>query len=157
MCTDGLRAFTGLAPATCNASPSLTYSPGVADGAVWELLTSMFTHVAVLHVGFNMLALYFLGPQLEMVLGRARFLAVYLLSGLAGGVMVLWLAGPYTSVIGASGSIFGLLGALVVVFVRRRLPLNGLMFWIGLNAVFTLIGPNISWQAHLGGFLGVRP
>src|SRR4051812_22963218 len=67
-------------------------APGVADGAYYQLLTSMFTHVQLWHVGFNMLALFILGPQLELVLGRARFLALYLLAGLVGSTTVYWLA-----------------------------------------------------------------
>ena len=71
-----------------NGSPELIR--GVADGAPWQLLTSMFTHVEIWHIGFNMLALWTLGPQLELAIGRARFLALYLLSGLAGSATVLW-------------------------------------------------------------------
>ena len=67
---------------------------GVADGAWWQLVTSQFTHVAAVHIGLNMLALYFLGPMLENVLGRWRFLALYLVSGLAGSAAVMLFAEP---------------------------------------------------------------
>jgi membrane associated rhomboid family serine protease len=126
---------------------------GVADGAYWQLLTSAFTHTQLLHIGFNMLALWVLGPQLEGVLGRARFLAVYLVSALAGSTLVYWLAFPYGQTIGASGAVFGLMGALLVVVLKMHGPVNQILFWIGLNFVFTVIGRSfISWQGHVGGF-----
>ena len=68
---------------------------GVGDGAYWQLVTSMFTHVEVWHIGFNMLALWVLGPQLELAIGRARFLALYFLSGLAGSALVYWARPEY--------------------------------------------------------------
>ena len=71
--------------------------PGVADGAYWELLTSAFMHIQLWHIGANMLSLYLFGPQVEMVLGRVRFLVVYLVSGLTGSAVVFWLADPTAS------------------------------------------------------------
>ncbi len=128
---------------------------GVADGAFWQPLTAMFTHVDLWHIGFNMLALWFLGPQLEVTLGRVRFLAVYLLSGLAGSALVYWLAGVHSSTAGASGAVFGLMGALLVVAVKVRADPRQILIWVGLNFVITVIGRGfISWQGHLGGFLG---
>jgi membrane associated rhomboid family serine protease len=131
-----------------------TWVPGVADGAYWQLLTSAFTHLEVWHIGFNMLALWVLGPQLEMAVGRVRFLALYLLSALAGSTMVYWLAPTAGSTIGASGAVFGLMGALLVVAVKVRGDVRGILTWVGINAVITFVFPNISWQGHLGGFLG---
>ena len=131
-----------------------TFLPGVSDGAWWQLLTSAFTHVEVLHIAFNMLALWILGPQLELMLGRVRFLAVYLLSALAGSALVYWASPEYQSTLGASGAIFGLMGALLVVALRARGNVQGILFWIGINFVFTLAVANVSWQGHLGGFLG---
>lgn len=128
--------------------------PGVSDGAVWQLLTSAFTHVEVWHIGFNMLALWFLGPMLESVLGRARFLAVYLVSALAGSAAVMLLASPGSQTLGASGAIFGLLGALIVVGLKVRANIQQLWFWLGLNLLFTFTAGGISWQGHLGGLLG---
>jgi membrane associated rhomboid family serine protease len=128
---------------------------GVATGSWWQLATSVFSHVQVWHIAFNMMALYFLGPQLEMVLGRARFLAVYLLSGLAGSTAVMWLADQHTQTLGASGAIFGLMGALVVVGMKIRANVQQLVFWIGLNVVITITGSAyISWQGHFGGLAG---
>lgn len=128
---------------------------GVADGAWWQLGSSMFTHVALLHIGFNMLALWVLGPQLEAVVGRARFLTIYLLSGLIGSAFVYWLSPPFTPTVGASGAIFGIMGALLVVAVKMRLDYRQILFWIGLNAIITIVGRGlISWQGHLGGLIG---
>lgn len=134
---------------------SLVRVVGVADGAGWQLLTSMFSHVLTMHIGFNMLALWVLGPQLELALGRARFLALYFLSGFAGSAMVMWLSAPYSSTLGASGAIFGLMGGLLVLAIKVRGDVRTLLVWIGLNAVITVFfGAAISWQGHLGGFVG---
>lgn len=127
--------------------------PGVSDGAWWQLATSMFTHVELLHIGFNMVALWVLGPQLEMIFGRARYLAVYFLSGFAGSALVYLLADAQTPTLGASGAIFGLMGALLVVTLKVHGNVGQIGMWIGINFVFTLVGSNISWQGHLGGFV----
>jgi membrane associated rhomboid family serine protease len=128
---------------------------GVSGGAYWQVATSAFSHVEVWHIGFNMLALYFLGPQLEMVLGRARFLAVYLLSALAASTAVMWLSHQHGQTLGASGAIFGLMGALLVVALKIGANVQQLLFWIGLNVVFTLTASSfISWQGHFGGLVG---
>jgi membrane associated rhomboid family serine protease len=127
---------------------------GVADGAWWQLVTSMFTHVEVLHIGFNMLALYFLGPMLENVLGRARFLAVYLVSGFAGSAAVMLFSNPHGQTLGASGAIFGLMGALAVVALKVRGQVQSVLTWIALNLVLTFTVSGISWQGHIGGLVG---
>lgn len=139
----------------CDSVGGDLWKPGVADGAPWQLLTSMFTHVEVWHIGFNMLALWFLGPQLEMVIGRARFLALYFFSGLAGSAMVYWLSDPLTSTAGASGAIFGLMGALLVVAFKVGGNYQQILGWIGINFLITVMFRGfISWQGHLGGFIG---
>jgi membrane associated rhomboid family serine protease len=128
---------------------------GVADGAPWQLLTSMFTHIEIWHIGFNMLALWTLGPQLELAIGRARFVALYFLSGLAGSATVLWFSAPNSQTLGASGAIFGLMGALLVVAIKVHGDVRGIATWIGINFVVTLLLVRlISWQGHLGGFVG---
>jgi membrane associated rhomboid family serine protease len=102
-----------------------------------------------------MLALWFLGPHLESALGRARFLTLYLLSGLAGSALVYWLADVNGFTLGASGAIFGLMGGLLVVALKVRGDVSQLLMWIGLNFVITVLGRGfISWQGHLGGFVG---
>ncbi len=128
---------------------------GVATGAWWQPLTSMFTHQALLHIGLNMFVLWILGPQLEAALGRARFLLLYFLSGLAGAAAVLYLTAPYVPTIGASGAIFGLLGGLLVVAIKARADYSQILFWIGINVALTIFGgARISWQGHLGGLVG---
>jgi membrane associated rhomboid family serine protease len=128
---------------------------GVATGAPYELLTSVFTHVEVWHIGFNMLALWILGPQLELLLGWVRFLGLYLLSGLVGSAVVYWLSDPAAPTLGASGAIFGLMGALLVLAFKVRTDVNQLLMWIGINFAITFFGRGfISWQGHVGGFLG---
>lgn len=131
-----------------------TWLPGVADGAWWQLVTSGFTQVALLHIAFNMFALYILGPQLELVIGRTRFLALYLLSLLAGSALVYWAAPEQQATVGASGAIFGLMGALLVVALKLRAQVQGILVWIGINFFLTISVSGISWQGHLGGFVG---
>lgn len=156
---DGVCALPGgrgaaVDSATCSAAGG-SYQAGVADGAVWQLLTSVFAHVELLHLGFNMLALYFLGPMLEAALGRVRFLAVYLFSGLAGSALVMLLSEPYAQTLGASGAIFGLMGALLVVGFKVGANLQSIGLWLLLNLAFTFTaGAAISWQGHIGGLVG---
>ena len=128
--------------------------PGFADGAYWQVLTSGFTHVAITHILFNMLALWVIGPQLELALGRARFLALYLLSLLAGSAVVLWAAPEYQPTLGASGAIYGLFAALLVVARKVGADMRSLWALIAINVFITFAVPNISWQGHLGGFVG---
>jgi membrane associated rhomboid family serine protease len=139
--------------AQCSVAPDGSWV-GTAAGDWWQPLTSMFTHVEVLHIGFNMLALWILGPQLEMVLGRLRFTALYLLSGLVGSAAVYWLSPDDTPTLGASGAIFGLMAALLVVAHKQRADVSQLMIWIGINAALTFFASGISWQGHVGGFVG---
>jgi membrane associated rhomboid family serine protease len=128
---------------------------GVATGAWWQPVTSVFTHLEIWHIGFNMLALYVLGPQLEAVMGRLRFLAIYLLAGLSGSAMVYWFSDVNIPTIGASGALFGLMAALLVVAFKVHGQVQQIMVWIGINFVLTVVFRSfISWQGHLGGFLG---
>jgi membrane associated rhomboid family serine protease len=151
--TDG-GYYPGATHGMCSLIANAHWVPGVADGAYWQLLTSVFTQVTVTHIFFNVLNLFILGPQLEAALGRARFLAVYLISGLAGSALV-YAAGPeHGSTIGASGAVFGLMGAFLVLALRARLNVPGLLIWIAISFVYSFVMPGISWQAHLGGFIG---
>ena len=127
----------------------------VASGEWWRLASSGFLHLSVIHVGLNMLSLYFLGVGLERMLGRWRFLAVYLLSMLGGAVAVMLLTDPGSSAAGASGAIFGLMGGLVVVFRRFRYDMRQLVFVLAINLYLSFQLSGISWQDHLGGlFVG---
>ena len=135
---------------------------GVAHGEYWRLLTSGFIHGSgtpgsgvVIHLLFNMFALYVLGGLLEPTLGRLRFAVIYLVSILSGAFGALLLTpGGFTA--GASGGVFGLMAAAVIVMRSRGISLmeSGLGLWIGLNLFITFTIPNISIGGHIGGLLG---
>lgn len=131
-----------------------TWVPGVVDGAYWQLITSTFLHVQIWHIAANMLALYVLGPQIEAALGRVRFLALYLASGLTGSATVYWLSAEYGTTLGASGAIYGLFAALGVIVYKVGGDLRSIGGLLLINLVITFAVPNISWQGHLGGFVG---
>jgi membrane associated rhomboid family serine protease len=131
-----------------------TFLPNVVDGAYWQLVTSQFLHVQVWHIAGNMLALWVLGPQLEAALGRTRFLALYLLSGLAGSTAVLWLSPEFQLTLGASGATYGLFAAFAVIVHKVGGDLRSIGMLLAINVFITFAVPNISWQAHLGGLLG---
>lgn len=152
--TDGTGGWFPRVPQERCTAAGMQWLPGVASGAWWQLLTSAFTHVSPAHLGANMLTLWFLGPSLETVLGRARYLALYLVSALAGSTVVMWLAAPRGLTVGASGAIFGLMGALLLVAWKRGGDVRTVLTWVGINAFVTVVGGSmISWQGHLGGFL----
>ena len=132
----------------------------VAEGQVWRLVSSVFLHSGFLHLALNMLSLYFLGSFVENTFGRGRFLALYALSGLSGGIAYLYFGGFDIPAVGASGAIFGLLGGILGYALRRGtftwqnpvirqlLILLAINLWIGLSI------PNVSNTAHLGGLAG---
>lgn len=118
----------------------------------WRLLTVLFVHGGLVHVGLNMLALWMLGQILEPMLGRSRFLALYLISGLGGSVAAACLA-PLTPVVGASGAIFGLMAALLIIGRHIGANVTGILVVLGINFFFGAFVGGISWQAHLGGVI----
>jgi membrane associated rhomboid family serine protease len=128
-------------------------APGVAGGEWWRLLTSGFIHYGFIHLAMNMYALYLLGGSLERVMGRARFLLVYVVSLVAGSAGALLLT-PCARTAGASGAIFGLFGAALVLQRQRVIMAQGLMGILIINLVFTLAVPGISIGGHLGGLAG---
>lgn len=139
---------------------------GVVNGEYYRLITSMFLHSGLLHLALNMLALWVVGGVLEPLLGRARFLALYLVSGLGGSVAVYLTAGlgvylfnqeqPLfgtltTPTVGASGAVFGLFGAFYVVLRRLRRSTSAITLILAINIVLTFTIPGISVAGHLGG------
>lgn len=121
----------------------------------WRMLTTVFAHGSPLHLLLNMYTLWIFGQLLEGLLGRSRYLALFLLSGFAGSVGVLWLADPRIPVVGASGAIFGLMGAFLVIQRRLGGDATQLLVLLGINLVIGFVpGFGISWQAHLGGLVG---
>ncbi|WP_083974957.1 rhomboid family intramembrane serine protease [Kitasatospora mediocidica] len=131
------------------------YRYGVAAGPDqwYRLLTATFLHVQPWHIASNMLALWWMGPTVERVLGRVRYLALYLVSGLAGSALVYLVAGDAVASLGASGAIFGLFGATVVLYRAARQPLGPVVALIVFNLVITFSVPGIDWRAHVGGLV----
>lgn len=150
--------------------PSLTgdiaFVPFLGDSEPWRFLTAAFAHGNVTHILFNMLALWMVGAQyLERLLGPARYAAVYLVSALGGSVCYLLMSFPprtaqdvpgslwLQGAVGASGAVFGLFGALLVLNRHLGRSSAGMYVTIGLNAVIGFVVPNVAWQAHLGGLI----
>lgn len=119
----------------------------------WRLFTVLLVHSGFWHIGLNMLAVFMIGRSLEPMIGRSRFLALYLLSGLGGSVGVALIAFG-TPVIGASGAVFGLLGALLVIGRHLGANIRGIAIILGINLVIGFLpGFQVAWQAHIGGLL----
>jgi membrane associated rhomboid family serine protease len=130
------------------------FGPLVGDGEWWRLLTATFLHYGLLHLGMNMLVLWFIGPALEHYLGHWRYLLLYVVSGLAGSAgALLW--SPNVLSVGASGAIWGLMGAALVLELRRIYVFGGqAMGLVVLNLLLTFLIPGVSIGGHLGGFVG---
>ncbi|TSB25555.1 rhomboid family intramembrane serine protease [Streptomyces benahoarensis] len=126
---------------------------GVAEGQWYRLFTAVFLHQEIPHIAFNMLSLWWLGPPLEAALGRLRYTVLYLLAGLGGSALSYLLAAQNQPSLGASGAIFGLLGATAVLLRRLNYDMKPVLILLGLNLVFTFLWPNIAWQAHVGGLV----
>jgi membrane associated rhomboid family serine protease len=131
------------------------FGPSIADGEYWRLVTSGFLHAGFLHIAFNMYLLWYLGRLLEPALGHVRFAAIYFTSLLAGSFGALLLA-PNTVTIGASGAVFGLMGAAVVEFRRRGIGFleSGIGILILFNLGLSFIVPGIAIGGHIGGLIG---
>ncbi len=132
----------------------------VAEGQAWRLVTSAFLHSGFVHLALNMLSLYFLGSFAEVTFGRSRFLALYLISGIAGGLAYLYFGSFNAPAVGASGAIFGLLGGVFGFAIRRgtfstRDPMiSQLLLLTALNLFLGATIPGVSNTAHIGGLLG---
>jgi membrane associated rhomboid family serine protease len=124
----------------------------VVDGEWWRLITGGFLHYGLVHVAVNMLALWLLGRDVELMLGWPRFAAVYLLSLLGGSTAVFAFGDTNTALAGASGAVWGVIGAMLVIVVRLKLNPQPVLALIAIN-VFISFLPGISLLAHLGGFV----
>ncbi|NLE70544.1 MAG: rhomboid family intramembrane serine protease [Actinomycetales bacterium] len=141
----------------------LWFWPAGGEVEPYRFLSAALAHATggsfgLTHILFNMVALWMIGPALERVLGRWRFLALYVLAVAGGNVMVLLLAEPFTrewvtAHLGASGGIFGLFGALVVIQRRFGGDMSGVLVILGLNLVLGFVVPGISWEGHVGGLI----
>ena len=140
----------------CSARRSRAHNPfGTGTHEYWRLVTGGFLHDGLLHIFINMVSLWFVGSALEPAIGRVNFLAVYFVSLLAGSFGALWFQ-PQIPTVGASGAIFGIFGALIVVARNRGIPIwqSGLGFVLVFNLVFSLSVRGISVGDHLGGLVG---
>lgn len=130
----------------------------IQDVDPWRVLTSAFLHASLMHIGFNMYAVYLFGPRLEREAGAAPYLLAYLASAAAGGAAFIAVrTGETTLAVGASGAVFGLFGIwLVATYRMRRNPagramFNQLVVLLAINGALPIFIPNIAWEAHLGG------
>lgn len=140
------------------ASPRLEaafvmWSPAVAHGELYRMLTSAFMHSGITHILFNMFALFVVGPPLEIWLGRVRFIALYLLSAIGGSVLIYLFSPLNVPTLGASGAVFGLFAATFVVGKKVNVDIRWVVMMIAINLVITFTVPSISWQGHLGGLV----
>lgn len=131
-----------------------TYGVAAGPDEWYRLVSAMFVHSGVMHLAMNMVSLWVLGPQLEQALGRLRFLGLYVASGLMGSAFSYLFAGANLNSVGASGAVFGLLGATAVLYRVSRVPLGPVIALLVFNLVITFsLRDIIDWRAHLGGLL----
>ena len=141
-----LRAILGLQPASFTEEP-------------WTIVTNLFIHAGIWHIAANMLTLYFLGTYLSRLIGENKFIIIYFLGGISGNAFYMLLGDPFSIVIGASGAVFAIGGALTVLRPNLRVlvfPIPASVpLWIAVIGIFFIISlvPNVAWQAHLGGLL----
>jgi membrane associated rhomboid family serine protease len=140
------------------AEAGSVYGPAVAQGEWWRLITAAFLHLGLLHIGFNMYALWLFGPIMEQMYGHVEYAVIYLLCAVGGNVLTILVA-PDVPALGASGAIFGLFGLAFIVSRRRHLLLGpqarAMLSRVGtllvLNLIITFTIPFISWTGHVGG------
>jgi membrane associated rhomboid family serine protease len=131
------------------------FGPKIADGEYWRIVTSGFLHFNLWHIAFNMYALYILGTMMEPAIGHMRFALIYVVALLAGSFGAL-IVTPDSFTVGASGAVFGLMGAAILEMRSRGIdPMqSGLPFWLGLNLLFSFTFNGISVGGHIGGLIG---
>ena len=133
----------------------------VAQGQVWRIFTAMFLHLSILHIALNMFSLYFVGSAVEMFYGKGRYLLIYLVGGIVGGIVTYFFAGLGDVSVGASGAIFAAFGALGVFYIVNRRSLGpaanaaigNWVFWLLLNLAFSYYDTGISLTDHIGGLI----
>ncbi len=125
----------------------------VASGETYRLVTSMFLHFGVMHLGFNMIAVWIYGAEVERREGAVRLVAIFLVTGLAGGTAAYVFHPAFTQVAGASGGVFGLLGVALIRTIRAGQPPQQLLAILGINLFISVAVPGISLAAHVGGFV----
>ncbi|CCQ14196.1 Rhomboid family protein [Rhodococcus sp. AW25M09] len=125
----------------------------VANGDLFRLIGSGFVHIGPIHLLVNMFALYLIGRDVELILGRSRYLAVYFLSLLGGSASVMVLENPLAATAGASGAVFGLLGAQAVILLRLKRSPAPVLIIIALNIFISVSIPSISLWGHMGGLV----
>ncbi|GHF43439.1 rhomboid family intramembrane serine protease [Streptomyces mashuensis] len=126
---------------------------GVAEGQWYRLLSAAFLHQRPEHIALNMISLWWLGPPLEVALGRLRFVVLYVLSALGGSALSYLVAAPNQPSLGASGAIFGLLGATAVLMHRLKYDMRPIIALLVLNLIFTFTWSDIAREAHIGGLV----
>jgi len=122
-------------------------------GQWYRLFTSIFIHYTFFHILLNMISLLIIGRLVEPVLGKWRYLAVFLVAGFGGSAACYLFTSPIAQSAGASGAIFGLFGAYFVLARRARTDTSGIVVLIAINLFYSFVVPGISWQAHLGGLI----
>jgi membrane associated rhomboid family serine protease len=127
------------------------FAPSVTNGQWWLLITSGFLHGSIIHLLFNVYILWVLGSQLENIVGKTKFIIIFF-GSLLGGSLASYLFSPFGSYsIGASGAIFGLMGAMLVVGRKRNLDISQITTLVVINVVIGFVLSGIDWRAHLGG------
>lgn len=130
------------------------FPPAIAvNGEYWRLLSSAFLHGGILHILFNMYVLFVIGQVLERILGHARYAILYLVAALGGAVASYMFSDILTVSVGASGAIFGLMGALVVAGRRLRYDITQVLVLLVINVAIGFMSPGVDWRAHLGGLV----
>jgi len=148
-------AFTArlelLAIAGSSAATPSAVNIGVANGEWYRLVTAMFVHENIAHIGLNMLSLWWIGVPVEARLGRLRYFLTYMVCGVGASAVSFAFMGRYDASLGASGAIFGLLGVLAVMAYREKLDMRPILIVIVLNLAFSFGVAGIDWHDHLGG------
>lgn len=148
----------GFDPETLTKLGGLIPSRVIENNEYYRLILAMFLHGSIIHFLFNTYFLHFFGSFVENLLGKVKYIIIYFVSGLGSGLLILWLGEANTITIGASGALFGILGALLVLTYLKSdwfhpLTIKNIRTISVVNLVFTLLIPNISVYGHLGGFI----